>query len=165
MVFFNRFGKTKLIFDFSIFSGQPVGPEDYLSLCNRFKVFFVDQVPKFATLNNGNVMVRWITFIDIIYERNIGLVFSADADLSDLVKGLNFKSDGTIIGVKESREEVQGDTIYKHRPEHLTIEDAAEFAGNEDIKFACKRMLSRLNEMRGNEYWMNHKSTHGDFGI
>jgi cell division protein ZapE len=56
---------------------QPLGAADYLALADRFSVLVVDHIPRLDPANRNEV-ARFISLIDQLYDRHIGLVASAE---------------------------------------------------------------------------------------
>ena len=71
-------GIFKLNFD-ELFD-QNLGAEDYIEIANNSKFIFLENLPSFNE-NNSNKQQRFITFIDIIYEKKIPLMISSENEL------------------------------------------------------------------------------------
>ncbi len=71
-------GIFKLNFD-KLFD-QNLGAEDYIEIANNSKFIFLENLPSFNE-NNSNQQQRFITFIDIIYEKKIPLMISSENEL------------------------------------------------------------------------------------
>jgi len=67
-------------FTFNELFDQNLGSEDYLSLANNCNFIFIENLPDFDE-NNSNQQQRFITFIDIIYEKKIPLMITSDVNL------------------------------------------------------------------------------------
>ncbi len=59
---------------------QNLGAEDYLEIIKNCKFMVIDQVPKFNDVNS-NQQQRFITLLDVIYDKNISLAVTADINL------------------------------------------------------------------------------------
>jgi len=55
---------------------KPLGPADYLDIADRFRVFFLDDIPKLTWAQN-NEAKRFVSLIDALYERRVKLYCSA----------------------------------------------------------------------------------------
>ena len=66
-------------FSFHDLCGTAKGAADYLAIGDRFHTIFVDDVPKLK-YNEVNLVRRWITFIDSMYECHVKLVIHAATD-------------------------------------------------------------------------------------
>ena len=62
---------------------QNLGAEDYLEIIKNCKFIVIDQIPQFNDINS-NQQQRFITLLDIIYDKNISLAVTADANLDQL---------------------------------------------------------------------------------
>ena len=60
-----------------------LGAEDYINLAAVSNHIFIEEIPDFDE-NNSNQQLRFITLIDILYEKNIILTLSLTRKLSDL---------------------------------------------------------------------------------
>ena len=57
---------------------RPLGPADYLELARRFRVVFIDRIPKLGWAQN-NEAHRFVTLVDALYEARARLYCSAAA--------------------------------------------------------------------------------------
>ena len=69
-------------FDFDELCNQNIGAEDYLKIANSCDFIVIDNIPKF-TNNNANQQQRFITLIDILYEKKIPLMVSSHSNLEN----------------------------------------------------------------------------------
>ena len=60
-----------------------LGPEDYINIANICNHIFIEEIPKFNN-DNSNQQLRFITLIDILYEKDIKLTVTAEEDLKNL---------------------------------------------------------------------------------
>ena len=58
-----------------------LGSEDYINLVNNCNFIFIENLPKFDE-NNSNQQYRFITLIDIIYEKKIPLMVTSQLALN-----------------------------------------------------------------------------------
>ena len=72
-------GVTKFKFD-ELFD-RNLGSEDYIGLANNCNFIFIENLPNFNE-DNSNQQQRFITFIDIIYEKKIPLMITSNVELS-----------------------------------------------------------------------------------
>jgi cell division protein ZapE len=56
---------------------RPLGPADYLALAGRFRVLFIDRIPRLSWAQN-NEAHRLVTLIDALYEARVRLYVSAE---------------------------------------------------------------------------------------
>ena len=62
---------------------QPLGPQDYLAIAERFHTLFIENVP-LITPGNRHSARRFVTLIDALYEAGTRLVASAEGAPEDL---------------------------------------------------------------------------------
>ena len=76
-----RDGVAKM--EFVELCGMPVGAADYMALAENFHTLLLTGVPQFtrATMNE---LRRFITLVDLLYERNCRLVCSAEVPLAEI---------------------------------------------------------------------------------
>ena len=70
-------------FDFDELCNKYLGSEDYLSIANTCDFIFIENLPDFNE-DNSNQQQRFITLIDIIYEKKIPLMITSQVNL-DLI--------------------------------------------------------------------------------
>ncbi len=67
-------------FTFDNLCNQNLGAEDYLEIIKKCKFIIIDQIPQFNDINS-NQQQRFITLIDIIYDKNIPLAATAEQNI------------------------------------------------------------------------------------
>ena len=67
-------------FNFNDLCDQNLGAEDYLEIIKNSKFIVIDQIPQFNDVNL-NQQQRFITLIDVIYDKNISLAVTAAQNL------------------------------------------------------------------------------------
>ena len=70
-------------FDFAALCEQPLGSEDYLQLAEKFPMIMLSHVPAFKG-NAHDSAVRFINLIDVLYDRHILLIVSAQTSIAKL---------------------------------------------------------------------------------
>ena len=68
-------------FNFNQLCDQNLGAEDYLAIIKSCKFIVIDQIPQFND-TNSNQQQRFITLLDIIYDKNILLAVTTNQNLS-----------------------------------------------------------------------------------
>jgi len=79
----NEYSSKAAKFNFKDLCGQNIGSEDYLELSKYIKTFFIKSIPSF----NDDIVdqqQRFITLIDILYNKKINLVCLSEAPLENL---------------------------------------------------------------------------------
>ena len=71
-------------FNFQELCGQNLGSEDYLEIAKNSNFIVIEKIPQFNDINS-NQQQRFITLIDIIYDKNIPLAVTSDISLDQLV--------------------------------------------------------------------------------
>ena len=71
-------------FEFADLCDKDLGSEDYIMISNNCNFIFIENLPNFDD-NNSNQQQRFITLIDIIYEKKIPLMITSKVNL-DLIK-------------------------------------------------------------------------------
>ena len=77
-------------FDFNDLCNKNIGAEDYIKIANVCKYIIIENMPNFDK-NNSNQQQRFITLIDIIYEKKINLTISSDSSLNELNSAKSLK--------------------------------------------------------------------------
>ena len=70
-------------FKFKDLCDKNLGAEDYINISNFCKYVFIEGIPKFNN-QNSNQQLRFITLIDIFYEKKIKLTLSIEENLDKL---------------------------------------------------------------------------------
>ena len=70
-------------FDFSDLCNKNIGAEDYIKIADVSKYIFIENLPNFDD-KNSNQQQRFITLIDIIYEKKVNLTISSVSNLNKL---------------------------------------------------------------------------------
>jgi cell division protein ZapE len=70
-------------FKFKDLCEKNIGAEDYINIANICNHIFIEEIPKFNN-ENSNQQLRFITLIDILYEKKIKLTLTLDQDLLNL---------------------------------------------------------------------------------
>ena len=70
-------------FDFKELCDKNLGSEDYIKIANICDFIFIENLPNFNE-NNSNQQQRFITLLDIIYEKKIPLMITSEVNLDSL---------------------------------------------------------------------------------
>ena len=70
-------------FKFNVLCDRNLGAEDYINIANVCNHFFIEEVPKFNN-ENSNQQLRFITLIDILYDKKISLTLSMASELKNM---------------------------------------------------------------------------------
>tara|TARA_B100001057_G_scaffold77341_1_gene72215 strand:- start:4366 stop:5412 length:1047 start_codon:yes stop_codon:yes gene_type:complete len=75
-------------FDFKELCDNNLGSEDYVNIANNSNFIFLENLPTFNE-NNLNQQQRFITLIDIVYEKKIPLMITSELDLESIKSNKN----------------------------------------------------------------------------
>ena len=67
-------------FNFNDLCDQNLGAEDYLEIIKNCKFIVIDQIPQFND-TNSNQQQRFITLLDVIYDKNISIAVTSNQSL------------------------------------------------------------------------------------
>ena len=70
-------------FKFNDLCDRNLGAEDYINIANDCNHIFIEEVPKFNN-ENSNQQLRFITLVDIFYEKKIRLTLSLEENFENL---------------------------------------------------------------------------------
>ena len=70
-------------FNFNEMCDQNLGAEDYLAIIKNCKFIVIDQIPQFND-TNSNQQQRFITLLDVIYDKNIPIAVTAEQNLDEV---------------------------------------------------------------------------------
>jgi len=99
-------------FTFKDLCGSPKGAADFLAIGEQFNTIFIEDVPRLK-FNEVNLVRRWITLVDSLYECHAKLILCAEAfpsemyevDLNSAANDENFAFDRTRSRMEEMRSE------------------------------------------------------------
>ena len=67
-----------------------MGAEDYLEIAKVSKFIVIDKIPKFDDINS-NQQQRFITLIDIVYDKKVPLAVTIEKSLDELTSSKSLK--------------------------------------------------------------------------
>jgi cell division protein ZapE len=79
----NNFYEKIVKFEFEELCNRNLGSEDYIKIAENCEFIFIKNLPSF-NVNNSNQQQRFITLIDIIYEKKIPLMITSQVDLDSI---------------------------------------------------------------------------------
>jgi len=133
------------LFDFEELCNQPLGAADYLEIASYYDCLFIENLPQIDLQTQRAEARRFITLIDNLYDCKTGVVFLAEAH------------DENIFTVKDGRrgEWTAEERIFMDDLKIAGTDAAAALSvlSGEDEAFAMARLLSRLYEMKTQDYW------------
>ena len=87
---FENFYEGVLKISFDEICNRNLGSEDYIEIANQSDFIFIENLPNFNE-SNSNQQQRFITFIDIIYEKKIPLMIKSEVELNLLQSANSMK--------------------------------------------------------------------------
>ena len=78
-----NFYKGVIKFNFDDLCDRNLGSEDYINIANICNFLLIENLPNFNE-NNSNQQQRFITLIDIVYEKKIPLMITSNIDLDSI---------------------------------------------------------------------------------
>ena len=77
-------------FNFKDLCAKNIGAEDYIKIAEVCNFIIIENIPNFNN-DNSNQQQRFITLIDILYEKNIPLLVSSKSKLNSISSSINLK--------------------------------------------------------------------------
>ena len=77
-------------FNFNELCNRNYGSEDYICIANNSKFILIENLPNFSE-NNLNQQQRFITFIDIVYEKKMPLMITSNVNLDEINSAKSLK--------------------------------------------------------------------------
>ncbi|NCW36618.1 MAG: cell division protein ZapE, partial [Proteobacteria bacterium] len=85
--FFNGIAK----FTFEELCNRNLGSEDYIKVANNCSFIFIEKLPDF-NYTNSNQQQRFITLIDILYEKKIPIMITSEKHLDKIGSSIDISS-------------------------------------------------------------------------
>lgn len=133
--------------EFSELCQEPLGADDYDKIGKLFHTVIIRNIPQ-LTMRMKSEARRFITFIDMMYDNRVRVVFSATKPLDELFK---------------LRDDFENEDRDPHHHESLSVLDdlnldakekkKLSFISGEDEAFSSERTISRITEMQTTQYW------------
>jgi len=133
------------LFTFAELCDRPLGAQDYIEIADHFDVIFLKDLPVIDMQNRRAEARRFITLIDNLYDMRTGVVFLAEDSPENL-----FTVENT-IRTEWTHEERQFMDDLKIAGTKAA--EALSVISGEDEAFALARLISRMFEMKTEEYW------------
>ena len=77
-------------FTFDELCDKNLGAEDYIEIAKVSKFMVIDKIPKFDDINS-NQQQRFITLIDIVYDKKIPIAVTAEQNLDEMTSSKSLK--------------------------------------------------------------------------
>ena len=131
---------------------QPLGPADFIQICNNYDTIFVDRIPKMG-MPQRNQARRFLSFIDAAYESKVKVYATAESKAEDLFTLLPRDGDEKDKYDDQMHFEMIGEIAYDLALSNLDFRALGIITGDDEI-FSFKRAISRLKEMQSLLYQM-----------
>ncbi|MDC0565726.1 AFG1/ZapE family ATPase, partial [Candidatus Pelagibacter sp.] len=79
-----------LRFDFNDLCAKNIGAEDYIKIADSSTFMVIENIPNFNN-DNSNQQQRFVTLIDILYEKKIPLLVSSKSQLDSITSSNNLR--------------------------------------------------------------------------
>ena len=79
-------------FNFKELCDRNLGAEDYLEIVKVSKFIVIENIPQFDD-TNSNQQLRFITLLDIVYDKNIPIAVTADQNLDKLSSSISLANE------------------------------------------------------------------------
>ena len=77
-------------FDFKDLCAKNIGAEDYIKIAEACNFIIIENIPNFNN-DNSNQQQRFITLIDILYEKNVPLLISSKSKLNSISSSMSLR--------------------------------------------------------------------------
>ena len=77
-------------FDFKDLCAKNIGAEDYIKIAETCNFIIIENIPNFNN-DNSNQQQRFITLIDILYEKNVPLLISSKSTLNSISSSMSLR--------------------------------------------------------------------------
>ena len=94
--------------DFEQLCGGNLGAADYLALVENYHSLVLDGVPQF-TRESMNELRRFITLVDLLYERSCRLVASAEVPMAEIFGRMSAANMATVEAEMQAEKDVEGE--------------------------------------------------------
>ncbi len=88
----NNFYEGISKFNFHELCDQNLGAEDYLEITKKSNFIVIENIPQFNDINS-NQQLRFITLVDVIYDKNIPIAVSANQSLDQFTSSISLKKE------------------------------------------------------------------------
>ena len=77
-------------FDFKDLCAKNIGAEDYIKIADTCSFIVIENIPNFNN-DNSNQQQRFVTLIDILYEKNVPLMITSKSQLNSISSSKNLQ--------------------------------------------------------------------------
>jgi len=141
----DRAHKRIAMFTFEELCDRPLGAQDYLEIADHFDLIFIKDLPIIDLQTRRAEARRFITLIDNLYDNRTGTVFLSEGEPENL---FTIQNTVRLEWTAEERQ-LMDDLKIKGTDEAAAL----SIISGEDEAFALARLISRLTEMKTQDYW------------
>lgn len=144
------------LFTFAELCEAPLAAQDYLEIASNFDVVFIKDIKRMDLQTQRAEARRWISLIDQLYDHQTGVVYLAEETPENI-----FYVKDEIRTEYTSEERIFMDDLQIQGTKAAA---ALSIISGEEEAFALKRMISRLYDMKTQDYWDNvtRRIKHGE---
>lgn len=136
-------------FTFDELCRSPLGPADYITICNNYHTVFVENIPQMS-IYQKNEARRFLSLVDAAYESRVKFYCSAASKPEELFQLIPKEGESPTYNDKMHLEMI-GEMAYDLELTQLDLRSLGILTGEDEI-FSFKRCISRLNEMQCESY-------------
>lgn len=136
-------------FSFEELCKTPLGPADYITICNNYHTVFVEGIPQMS-IYQKNEARRFLSFVDAAYESRVKLFCTAATEPKDLFQLIPREDQSPSYSDKMHLEMI-GEMAYDLQLSDLNLRSLGLLTGEDEV-FSFRRCISRLNEMQSSFY-------------
>lgn len=129
--------------------GRALGAVDYAGIFSSASLLCLRGVP-LLTEKRVDAARRFVTLVDEAYEAGVVLVLESDGSPGAILE--DFRRGSEALGSSAAASDDTGSTVTADPAGSIVASAAAAEAGENELRFACARAVSRLTEMLRPEY-------------
>lgn len=88
-----QLSQSVIWFEFEVLCAMPRCQLDYIELAQRYHTIFLSNIPKLSTAKTTTSVVLFIQLVDVLYDRGIRLIASAEVSIQELYQSGPFLSE------------------------------------------------------------------------
>lgn len=147
-------------FDFLELCASEMSAADYEVIAKTFHTMFLENVPQFTNQRDSDVKRRFLTLIDILYDRHVKVIFTAQVQPFELVASSSttasqIAADGSPVAALPDSSSSAGGVVEEKT---FFEREIGQLVDTNEGSFQMQRAISRIHEMSTTDYLMKeHK--------